>query len=95
MKKYIKSTSHISDRDDWFTIWQEDKEWIIDVMTQNMQDDLNVGYDSNGKSIRDQKQALDEYIKEYHKDLDMFKYMEDIEVNRWCFYDLKKRGAID
>lgn len=95
MKRYIKSTSRISDHEDWFPIWQEDKEWIIDIMTQNMQDDLNAGYDPKGKSIREQKEQLAEYKKEYQADLEMFKYMGDKDVSRWCFYDLKKRGAID
>ena len=95
MKIYINSSSKLSDRDDWFQIWQEDKDWIIDVMSQNISDDLAAGYDPNGKSIKEQKSALAKYREEYDADMDMFKYMGEKDINRWCFYDLKKRGAID
>lgn len=95
MKLYVRATSRITDQEDWFPIWQEDKEWIIDTMIQNIQDDLNAGYDPNGKSIKEQKADLENYKKEYHANLDMFKNMGDKDVSRWCFYDLKKRGAID
>ena len=94
MKKYIKS-SRITDRDDWFELWCDDKESIIDIMRSNIEDDLNAGYDPNGKSIRTSKTELSHYEDDYYKTLDMFKGMNPKEVNNWCFYDMKKRGAID
>ena len=86
----------ISDRrGEWFSIWEEDRRWIENIMIQNMQDDLNAGYDYFGKAIIEQREMIDEYHKETMNTYEMFKTMQDNEVDRWCFYDLKKRGAID
>ena len=84
----------ISDRDDWFEVWQDDKESIIETMIKNMASDLNHGYDYFGKSIVEQRRAIEAYRKETDDTFDLFKTMDEKEVNRWCFYDLKKRGAI-
>lgn len=84
----------ISDRDDWFSVWQDDKESILQTMISNMASDLNAGYDYFGKSIIEQRKTIEAYKKEIDDTFDLFKTMEDKEVNRWCFYDLKKRGAI-
>lgn len=46
-------------------------------------------------TIRNQMKEIDEYKAEFDKQLDEFKTMEEKEVNRWCFYDMKKRGAIE
>lgn len=86
--------SRISDRDDWFSVWQDDKESILQTMINNMTSDLNAGYDYFGKSIVEQRKTIEAYKKEIDDTFDLFKTMEDKEVNRWCFYDLKKRGAI-
>ena len=85
----------ITDRDDWFDIWFEDKQSMIDTMVRNMTSDLENGYDYFGKSITNQKNMIDEYKKEFDKNVDMFKTMTEKEVNRWCFYDMKKRGVIE
>ena len=84
----------ISDRDDWFEVWQDDKESILETMIKNMTSDLNHGYDYFGKSIVEQRRAIEAYRKEIDNTFDLFKTMDEKEVNRWCFYDLKKRGAI-
>ena len=84
----------ISDRDDWFSVWQDYKESILQTMINNMASDLNAGYDYFGKSIVEQRKTIEAYKKEIDDTFDLFKTMEDKEVNRWCFYDLKKRGAI-
>ena len=84
----------ISDRDDWFEIWQADRESILYTMIRNMASDLDNGYDYFGKSIMGQRKMIEEYKAETDKTFDLFKTMEEKEVNRWCFYDLKKRGAI-
>ena len=46
------------------------------------------------QSITRQKQEIAEYKAQTDKTLDMFKDMDEKEVNRWCFYELKKHGAI-
>lgn len=86
--------SRITDRDDWVDVWQDDKESMLQTMINNMASDLNAGYDYFGKSIVKQRKAIEAYRKEIDDTFDLFKTMEDKEVNRWCFYDLKKRGAI-
>lgn len=84
----------ISDRDDWFCIWQDDKESILQTMISNMTSDLNAGYNYFGKSIINQRKAIENYRKNIDNTLDLFKTMDEKEINRWCFHDLKKRGAI-
>lgn len=88
------SRSRITDRDDWLDVWQEDKENILFTMIKNMTSDLDNGYDYFGKSIVEQRKTIEDYKKDIDSTWDMFKTMEEKEVNRWCFYDLKKRGAI-
>lgn len=86
--------ARITDRNDWFEIWHDDKESIIATMVRNMAADLEAGYNYFGNSIRKQRAELEAYQASYNDTMEMFKGMEEKEVNRWCFYDLKKRGAI-
>ena len=86
----------ISDRrGEWFEIWFEDKQSIIEIMVNNMVSDLNVGYDYFGKNIREQRETIEAYKAKFNSEMDMFKTMDDVLVDRWCFYDLKKRGVIE
>lgn len=87
-------TVRISDRDDWFELWFEDKQAILETMINNMASDLENGYDYFGKSISGQREMIEAYKKDIDNTMDMFKSMEEKQVNRWCFYDMKKRGAI-
>ena len=86
--------ARITDRNDWFDVWFEDRESILSTMVRNMTSDLNAGYDYFGQSITKQKQEIAEYKAQTDKTLDMFKDMDEKAVNRWCFYGLKKHGAI-
>lgn len=86
--------ARITDRNDWFDVWFEDRESILSTMIRNMTSDLNAGYDYFGQSITQQKQEIAEYKAQTDKTLDMFKDMDEKAVNRWCFYELKKHGAI-
>ena len=85
----------ITERDDWFDLWYEDRTSVLDTMARNMGSDLSNGYDYFGPSIMRQKHEIASYKEETDRTLDMFKAMDEKAVNRWCFYDLKKRGAID
>ena len=85
----------ITERDDWFDVWFDDRTSILNTMVRNMASDLSNGYDYFGASIMAEKKAIDSYKEETDRTLDMFKAMDDSAVNRWCFYDLKKRGAIE
>lgn len=86
--------ARITDRDDWFQVWFEDAQSIISTMTRNMVADLEAGYDFFGKTIQKEKSELESYKENFDKVMDMFKGMEEKSVNRWCFYELKKKGAI-
>lgn len=86
--------ARITDRNDWFDVWFEDRESILNTMVRNMASDLNAGYNYFGQNITRQKQEIAEYKVQTDKTLDMFKDMDEKAVNRWCFYELKKHGAI-
>ena len=78
----------------WFELWFEDKQVMIETMHRNMQADLNAGYDPAGYCIRKQVMELAEYEHGFDVQMDLFKNMEDAQVERWCYYDLRKRGVI-
>lgn len=84
----------VTDRKNWEELWREDKESIIYTMRRNVASDIENGYNLLSMSI--QKQILDivNYEREYEKQLDNFSYMKVEDINKWCYYDLKKRGAI-
>lgn len=79
----------------WFDMWYSDKQSMLDTMVRNMQADLDCGYDYFGKSITSQREMINEYKKNFDAQMDKFKEMEDTAVNRWCYYDMKKRGVIE
>ncbi len=64
-------------------------------MYKNLSADLEAGYSYSGKAIQSQLETIEEYKQDYTKNLDKFVYMSNEEVSRWCYYDLKKRGAIE
>lgn len=78
----------------WFDIWDADKKGMISTMYRNMAADLQCGYNPLGNIIKREKQAIRDYETEYENTLDSFKPMNDDQINRWCYFDLKKRGAI-
>lgn len=78
----------------WFETWRNDKEGIIVTMYKNLTADLDAGYSYSGRAIQSQLEAIEKYKNEYYADLDKFVTMSNEQVSRWCYYDLKKRGAI-
>lgn len=88
-------SSRLSDCEDWFELWFSDKKSIIDCMVRNMASDLANGYDYFGKCITEQRKEIEEYKEKLNREIDAFKEMDEKQVNRWCFYDMKKRGAIE
>ena len=87
--------NRISDSDRWFDMWQDDRECMLSTMIRNMAADLNAGYDYFGRCITNQRKEIEDYKKETESAFDLFKSMTEEQVNRWCFYDLKKRGVIE
>lgn len=82
-------------KNEWFEMWLEDKNSILNCMKSNMEADLNAGYSRYCKSIIDQNEMIDSYSKSIDEALENFKSMTEAEVDHWCYYDLKKHGAID
>ena len=78
----------------WFEIWFQDKESMLETMVRNMTADLDADYNYFGNCIKQQRKTIDEYRKQFDRQMDEFKLMDDAKVNRWCYYDLKKRGVI-
>ena len=82
----------LHDRDDWFDMWLSDRRAMADTMRSNMAADLTAGYNPNGISITRQKLNLHDYELETDLQMERFKLMPEMEVERWCFYDMKKRA---
>ncbi len=78
----------------WFEMWFSDKQSLVETMVKNMQADLDAGYNYFGDCIKRQRKEIDEYKAEFDRQVDAFKAMEEKQVERWCYYDMKKRGAI-
>ena len=85
----------VTERDDWFDLWFKDKQSMIETMVSNMVADISAGYDFSGKIIQNQIQAINNYKSKFDAEVDSFKAMDEKAVNRWCFYDMKKRGVIE
>ena len=79
---------------DWFKMWMEDKESIINCMARNMAADLEAGYNYFGNSIQLQIAELNDYKAKYNADLDKIAEMDESKVNHWCYIQLLKAGAI-
>ena len=79
---------------EWFEMWFADKQSLMETMVRNMAADLECGYNYFGDSITRQRQQIAEYKAQFDSEVDGFKAMEERAVERWCYYDMKKRGAI-
>ena len=87
--------ARLNDRNDWFDLWFEDKQAMVGTMVRNMAADLAAGYNYFGESIAKQRSEIERYKAQFDEEMEAFKGMDEPAVNRWCFYDLKKRGAIE
>ena len=79
----------------WFEMWFADKESILETMVRNMAADLDCGYNYFGDCIRRQREEIAAYKEKFDSEVDHLKEMDDEKkVERWCYLDLRKRGAI-
>lgn len=81
--------------ENYFDMWYSDKKNMIAIMYSNLMSDLNAGYNPIGDSIKKQEMMIDEYKKQFEKQLDKFATMTEENVNKWCYYDMVKRGVIE
>lgn len=80
---------------DWFEMWAADKEAMINTMIRNMTADLDAGYNYFGECIKRQRREIEEYRDQFEREMDAFKEMDEKKVQRWCYYDMRKRGVIE
>ncbi len=78
----------------WFELWHDDKESILNTMIRNMSADLDAGYDYFGNCIKLQRETIEKYKKDFDDQLMEFANMDDAKRNRWCYYDMLRRGVI-
>lgn len=79
---------------DWFELWREDRQSMLDTMIRNMRSDLENGYDYFGKSITEQREAIARFKAEYDADMDKLGDMDANKIQHWCYVRLLKLGAI-
>lgn len=87
--------ARVTDSNEWFEIWFADKNAMIDTMYRNMAADIAAGYQPQGACIQKQLADIAAYKAEFDAQMSEFWKMDDKQVNRWCFYDMKKRGVIE
>ena len=80
---------------DYIKMWIEDKQSIIETMVHNMQADIDAGYNPNGECITRQKNEIELYKLDMDMQMKDFSNMDQAKANRWCYYDMIKRGAIE
>lgn len=81
--------------EEWTEMWIGDHRNMESIMIQNMADDLKAGYAVDSKSIKEQREMIEAYRKDYESKMMAFAAMDDKTAGRWCFYDMKRRGVID
>lgn len=81
--------------DNWFEMWHLDKEVILNTMVRNMTADLECGYDYFGKSITEQREAIEVYKAKFDAEVMSFAEKTDEQRNKWCYYDMLRRGVIE
>ena len=79
---------------DWFQMWFEDKQSMLVTMHRNMSSDIDAGYNPCGQNIKRQREAIDEYSALMDRQMLALSAMEADRANKWCYYDMVKRGAI-
>lgn len=81
-------------KQDWFEMWREDRQSMLNTMVKNMTADLDAGYDYFGKSITQQRADIARFKAEFDADMDKIGEMDEKKVQHWCYVRLLKLGAI-
>lgn len=81
-------------RKDWFDVWCADWEGLIETQARNVQSEIDAGWKYKSDRVQNELRILNKFNGEYRRQLGRFASMEDKEVNRFCYYDLLRRGAI-
>lgn len=78
----------------WFDMWYEDKKSLLETMIRNMVADIEAGYNPLGQNIKNQRNMIDRYEDEMNFQLEKLAEKDEKAAERWCYIDLKRRGAI-
>lgn len=78
----------------WFELWFDYRQNVLDAMIRNMVADLEAGYNINGASITRQKAEIEAYKEGFDFEMDRLKDMTTTGAQKWCYYDLRRRGAL-
>ena len=81
-------------RSDWFEIWCEDWEGLITTQSLNIKAELDAGWKWKSDRVQHEVNVLNQFQNTYRLQLGRFAEMEEKQVQRWCYYDLLRRGAI-
>ena len=87
--------ARVTDSNEWFDLWYSDKNSMLATMYRNMSADITAGYNPLGVCIQRQLKEIEAYRVEMESQISEFWKMDEKQVNRWCFYDMKKRGVIE
>ena len=90
----VKMSDLHPDYDSWFDCWYSDKKDILSCMYHNLAADLDAGYNPLGDCIKRQRADIAAYEQSINDALMSFVNMDDKKRDRWCFYDMLRRGAI-
>jgi Skp family chaperone for outer membrane proteins len=63
-------------------------------MYRNISDDLEAGYNPDGECITKQRRDIESFLQKFNEEMDKIKEKTKQQVEHWCYYVLKKRGAI-
>lgn len=86
---------------DYFEMWENDKKSVLATMHKNMAADIDAGYNPAGACIARQMADIDAFAEQFNAE---FGHLQKIilayadgprRVNRWCYMDMKRRGAIE
>ena len=94
LEGFEKPKANISG-DEWFRIWYMNKVSILETMIRNMTADLECGYDYFGQSITEQREAIEAYKEKFDAEVMSFAEKTDEQRNKWCYYDMLRRGVIE
>lgn len=78
----------------WFELWFDGKQSILDTMVHNMMADIKAGYDYFSHSIANQRKLIDKYKNQFDEELKNLREMDYKKVEHWCYIDLRRRGTI-
>lgn len=79
----------------WQSMWIDDKQSMIAIMYGNLHSDLDAGYNPLGDAVKRQLDDIRDYVARYEQELMKLADMDNVHAERWCKFDLIRRGATE